>query len=178
MRAVGELVSIDEYLSNPLYARSEWVEGEIVERGMGTGPHGKLSGKVFFYLHLYFRQHPIGDVGVEVHCHFSLAGEHIYRIPDVAVVLSESMLNIRHIEGAPAIAFEVRSPDESVTSQIAKCREYVEAGSLYAVLLVPERQTVHVLTAGQPRLELSVADTLRFPDVLPGFELPLAELFA
>ncbi len=178
MRAVGELVSIEEYLSNPLYARSEWVEGEIVERGMGTGPHGKLSGKVFFYCHLYFRRFPIGDVGVEVHCHFTLAGEHIYRIPDVAIVLGESMDNIHRIDGAPAIAFEVRSPDESVTSQIAKCREYIDAGSLYAVLLVPETKMAHVLTAGQPRLELGVGDTLRFPEVLPGFELPLKELFA
>jgi Uma2 family endonuclease len=178
MRAVGELVSIDEYLSNPLYARSEWVEGEIVERGMGTGFHGELSGDLFVALRSYLRAHPIGGVGVEVHCHFVLAGERIYRIPDIAVVLGARMRNIHHIQGPPAIAFEVRSPDESVTSQIAKCREYIEAGSLYAVLLVPETRMVHVLTAGQPRQELTVADTLRFPEVLPGFELPLAELFA
>ncbi|MCX6593985.1 MAG: Uma2 family endonuclease [Acidobacteria bacterium] len=178
MRAVGELVSIDEYLSNPLYARSEWVEGEIVERGFGTGFHGHLTGELSAHICQYFLHHPIGDVGISVHCHYVLAGERIYRIPDVALVLGQRMRNIHHIDGAPAIAFEVRSPDESVTSQIAKCREYIDAGSLFAVLLVPEKQIVHVMTARQPRLELGVGDTLRFPEVLPGFELPLKELFA
>ncbi len=60
----------------------------------------------------------------------------------------------------------------------AKAAEYLQAGTPLVWVVDPEARQVLVHRPGQPTLTLSADDTLEGGDVLPGFTLPLTQLFA
>ena len=59
-----------------------------------------------------------------------------------------------------------------------KRREYFAAGTRLVWEVNPRRRTVTVYTGPRTSTRLTETDTLTGGDVLPGFSLPLAELFA
>lgn len=77
----------------------------------------------------------------------------------------------------PTVAVEVRSPDESMASQRAKCRLYRQSGVPVVWLVDPRTRTVEIFEDDRDGTVLRIGDTLTTPH-LPGFSLPLAELFA
>ena len=77
----------------------------------------------------------------------------------------------------PTLAVEVRSPDETMAEQRAKCRFYRHHGVEVAWLIDPEARTVEVFDADRDGETLS-ADAALESSYLPGFSLPLEKLFA
>jgi len=61
-------------------------------------------------------------------------------------------------------------------SQLAKCRFYLAHGVDVACLIDPESRTVEVFEGDGDGQALSPGSSLESP-MLPGFSLPLAELF-
>jgi Uma2 family endonuclease len=84
------------------------------------------------------------------------------------------------VRGAPDLAVEVLSPDEGPAAVREKVAEYLAAGValVWVVDTAPDRETVTVHRPGQPARVLGRGDLLTGEDVLPGFRLPLAELWA
>jgi Uma2 family endonuclease len=58
-----------------------------------------------------------------------------------------------------------------------KLSEYLLIGVRFVVLIDPGKSTVSVYHGSEQEI-LSVNDTLTLPDVLPGFAVPVARLFA
>jgi Uma2 family endonuclease len=77
--------------------------------------------------------------------------------------------------GAPDIAFEVISSDSAKRLQF-KIDAYLENGSKAVCCIYPEQKRISVFMPGQ-WTELKGSDSLEFPSLLPGFSLPLAEIF-
>jgi Uma2 family endonuclease len=79
----------------------------------------------------------------------------------------------------PDIAIEIISPDQSITSQGAKCALHVERGAGVALLLDPERQTAHLYTPADPLIPRALApeERLELAGLLPD-PPTVAELFA
>jgi len=73
---------------------------------------------------------------------------------------------------APDLSMEVIPPDEVN----AKVGDYLEAGTRMMVVVELEQETATVHTA-TTTLHLSLDDTLDGADVVPGWTLPLRELF-
>jgi Uma2 family endonuclease len=82
------------------------------------------------------------------------------------------------VRGFPDLAVEVLSPDEGPTAVQDKVAEYLAAGVPLVWVCDPAREAVTVHQPGQPPRVLGAADVLTGEDVLPGFRLPLAELWA
>jgi Uma2 family endonuclease len=59
-------VSIEEYLSNPAYEHSEYVNGEVVPLNAGTKSHSRIQGKCFRKLDEYFDSHPGAYAGPDM----------------------------------------------------------------------------------------------------------------
>jgi Uma2 family endonuclease len=102
-------------------------------------------------------------------------------IPDLSFVRAERMPprneQIKYFRFAPDLAVEVLSPSNRRVEIDRKIAIYREAGVPLVWLVDPFKQTVEVFTATGVR-SLTAADTLDGGEVLPGFSLPLAELFA
>jgi Uma2 family endonuclease len=170
-------VSVDEYLSNPGYEHSEYVDGEVVALNVGTKKHSRLQGKCFRKLDEFLDQHAIGYAATELHCRLNIRGNVRFRLPDVAVVLNDTDEDARYLDRAPDFVIEIRSPEDSLQSQMRKMRDYFANGTRLAWLILPEEQSVLVLTPDGPPDSFGIGETLDGGAVLPGLCVPVSDLF-
>lgn len=73
---------------------------------------------------------------------------------------------------------EVLSEGNTAKEMARKRREYFAAGARLVWLVYPKSRTVQVYKTAQESVTLDATQTFDGGDVLPGFTLPLAELFA
>lgn len=73
---------------------------------------------------------------------------------------------------------EIRSPDDSVSDQIAKFTDYFANGCQLGWLILPEEKAVLVLALGTLAPTVARAgDSLDGGSVLPGMQVPVDSLF-
>ena len=107
----------------------------------------------------------------------------LVRLPDVAFV-SWDRLPGRRVPDEPVpnvvpdLAAEVLSPSNTFGEMTRKRSEYFRAGVRLVWEIDPRARTVRVYTSETTYSDLTAADTLDGGPVLPGFTLPLAQLFA
>jgi Uma2 family endonuclease len=168
--------TIEEYLSEPAYEHSEYVNGAVVELNLGTKQHARIASRCAYKLEQYLEQHPGGSVYVELRCRLRIGGQTCYRLPDVCYVLSP--FEERYLERAPDLCAEIRSPDDSISNSIAKFADYFANGCKLGWLILPEEQSVLVLTPGTPAPTVArISDALGGGSLLPGLQIPVASLF-
>jgi len=78
---------------------------------------------------------------------------------------------------APDLAVEVLSPSDRMADALAKVAMYLQAGTPLVWLVNPVTRTVVDFRAEMDPLTLSESDTLDGGDILPGFRVPVAEIF-
>lgn len=78
----------------------------------------------------------------------------------------------------PNLVVEVRSPNDTWTEAIGKVIDYLKVGVPIVLFIDPGTRSVSV--CGEPfgQRMLGFSDTLTIPEVLPGFSVPVAALFA
>lgn len=175
-RSAAAIVSLEEYLANPVYKHCEYIDGVAVDLNLGTGRHGHIQIRISRKLDDYLERNPIGYCYAELHCRLKVKGRVRYRLPDVSAILGSFVEG--HAEDAPDLCAEIRSPEDKVTAQIAKFSDYFSNGCKLGWLVVPEERTVLILTPGSSPRVASIDDTLDGGDILPGLEIPVAALFA
>ena len=100
------------------------------------------------------------------------------RVPDVPFVRKARELDDRgFFPGAPDIAIEVVSPSDRLTEVRRKVGDYLRAGTLLVIVIDPDTQIAWTYTQSGQR-ELTINDSLEGLDVVPGWTLPLRELFS
>jgi Uma2 family endonuclease len=77
----------------------------------------------------------------------------------------------------PDLAVEVLSPSNTSAEIDRKAREYFTAGTQLVWIVDPQTQTVRVHSSPDDIAELTVTDTIDGGRVLPGFTMPVAEMF-
>ncbi len=105
------------------------------------------------------------------------------RSPDVAFVSKERLQGLKRLpkgffQGAPDLAVEIVSPSNTFEEIHTKSVEFFASGTRLVWVVNLDEQWVMVYYAPQPDRLLKIADSLEGEDVIPGFSLPLAELFA
>jgi Uma2 family endonuclease len=103
-------------------------------------------------------------------------------IPDVLFVTNDS-LPIRHTRERyfatiPEITVEVTSKNDSTSMVANKVADYLKAGVKVVWIADPATKTVTVHRAGRDPEVFGGDDVLVCEDVLPGFRLPLVNVFA
>ncbi len=78
----------------------------------------------------------------------------------------------------PDLAVEIVSPNDRADDINDKVHEYLEAGARLVWVFWPRRRAVMVHEPDQPIHELGPDDFLDGGDVLPGFRVRVADLFA
>ena len=85
---------------------------------------------------------------------------------------------MKFLELAPDLAVEVVSPSDSANEIQEKVNEYLDVGVRLIWVVYPIQHTVTVYAADRAGRLLNEADTLDGGDVLPGFSLAVADIFA
>ncbi|MBO9308510.1 MAG: Uma2 family endonuclease [Chloroflexi bacterium] len=105
--------------------------------------------------------------------------------PDVAFIRAERLSGIRRrgfFQIPPDLAIEVVSPSDSIPALQRKAARYLALGVREVWIIYPDDQTADIYRAGSApdRLEVQqiASDGALESDLLPGFRLPLSQLFA
>ena len=103
------------------------------------------------------------------------------REPDVYYVSSDRLpLDIRvqgYLEVMPELVVEIVSPSDTQQSVNDKTTMWLSHGVLMVIEVYPAEQAVMVHRTAAPSVTLTGDDVLDGGDVLPGFTLPLSEIF-
>jgi Uma2 family endonuclease len=154
--------------------RLEFINGEVVEMSPGRSTYSKVAIVLAAVVYNFCRQHNIP---------YNASGsEGAYRIegntvaPDFAYKNTE-LINEYPDPVPPLWVVEVISPTDKAEAIREKREMYLRAGILLWEIYYPSR-SVDVYTPGKPMKTYSIGDVLDGGDVLPGFTLAVAELFA
>lgn len=85
--------------------------------------------------------------------------------------------NVFLIEGPPVLAVEILSPSDKHEEVVEKIEVYLESGVALVWVVDPDLRTITVHKPGQEPELFNVNQELSGDPQLPGFRLPLAELF-
>lgn len=106
----------------------------------------------------------------------------VVRLPDVAFIRWDRLLTeagkIPDIAPVgPDLVIDIPTPENATAELARKRREYFAAGTKLVWEIEPDDRTVAVYTDPATHTLLTATDTLDGGTVLPGFVLPLADLF-
>lgn len=82
------------------------------------------------------------------------------------------------MNAVPALAVEVISPTDLIVEVEEKRQEYFKVGVTTVVVIFPTLRTIHVYDTATTSRILTEADTLDLGPAVPGFSVPVADLFA
>jgi Uma2 family endonuclease len=182
--ATATRLTLEEWLARPdTEPAGEFVDGEVHQKPMPNLAHYILAGLFVELLRGHVRRLNLGLVGPELRCVFGpLTGRRGY-VPDVAFV-SHARLPVADARALvpfpfpPDLAVEILSPDQDVARFARKLRFCLRHGVRLIWVVDPIAETVAVHRPGVEPVTLRVGDTLDGADVLPGFTLALAAVFA
>ncbi len=162
--------------------RNELVRGELRPMSPTGARHGRITSTITQRLHTYVEARKLGIV-LTGEPGFVLARQpDIVRAPDVAFVRISRVTAAGEPdgfwEGAPDLAVEVMSPHDTVYEVEEKVEDWISLGCSMVVVVSDRKRTVTVHRPAQSPRILRGTEVLDGEDVVPGFRLPLAEIFA
>jgi Uma2 family endonuclease len=183
MAITDQLMTADELWRLPDDGqRHELVAGELRTMAPSGSQHGRVTVRVTVPLGQHVEAHELGVVfGAETGFWIAENPDTV-RAPDVAFGRRERAEAIGDVTGywpgAPDLAVEVISPSDLYTELDEKVAMWLERGARMVLVVNPRRRTVAVhRPGGQVRL-LAESDEIDSEDVVPGWKLPVRELFA
>ena len=183
MATTTKLMTAEELLDMPDDGfRYELVRGELVKMAPAGFYHGVTSDRVERNLSTYVYENRLGEVcAAETGFLLGRDPDHV-RAPDVAFVRKERVESIGYtfgyFPGAPDLAVEVISPSDRYTEVDEKVAEWLAAGTSMVVVVNPRNRAVRVHRSPTDSVLLTEEDTLDGGDVVPGWEMPVADIFA
>lgn len=166
----------------PDNARVELIRGELIEMLPASFDHAWISQRIGRALG-NFAEPDLGAV-LGSSAGFILERDpDTFLEPDVSFVRAERIpsdaLRKRFPELAPDLVVEVLSPSERMVDVAKKVEIYLATGVQVVWVVDPQRKIVRVHTSGRTArvLRASVGDILDGGEVLPGFALPLTDIF-
>jgi Uma2 family endonuclease len=162
--------------------RYELVRGELRKMVPTGSEHAWISSDLDTGLNLYVKANNLGRVFTGEPGFFLAREPDHVRAPDVAFVRRERIEAIGRQSGywpeAPDLAIEVISPNDRYTEVDEKVADWLAAGTRMVVVVNPRNKTVKVHRSPTDVVTLTIADILDGSDVVPGWQMPITDIFA
>jgi len=160
-------ISIEEYLEAFYEPECEYIDGELIQKAMGTKDHAWLQATL---VGLLFQYQKAGLCQVLTEQSLRVR-QNAVLIPDVCLLSFE---NSEHgiVAEPPLLCIEVLSPSDRFTYTVKKCQEYLNWGVRASWIFDPEEHRAWFSDASGLH-PVPAAGVLRVGDI----ELALAELW-
>jgi Uma2 family endonuclease len=161
--------------------RYELVDGRVHRMSPVGGVHGMLVVRLAAAIELWLQEHPIGVLLTETGFVLTRNPDTV-RAPDLAFVRADRIpstgVPFGFWPGAPDLAVEILSPDDSPSDVRTKVRDYLRRGVPLVWVIDPRAQRVTAYRPSAVFQTLAADGALDGGGVLPGFTYPLRRLFA
>jgi len=182
MTGAAHVMTAEELLQyrNEPY-RQELIGGTLYEMEPPGALHGAVAAQIVARLAEHVRHHGLGRVfAAETGFHLRSDPDTV-RAPDAAFVTRERIEAIGipagYWPGAPDLAVEVVSPSDRGPQVEAKALDWLAAGSRAVVVLDPSDRVATVYRPDAAAEIVAGSRTLDLDHVVPGFAVPVADLF-
>jgi Uma2 family endonuclease len=174
------LITGEELFLGPDLGPCELVDGRIVPLSPTGRVHGRAEARLTAHLLIYVEGSNKGEV---------LTGEvgiYIRRDPDtvraadVAFISHERLARCRaegYLDVAPEIVVEVLSSTNRRGEITERLKDYFSAGADRVWVLDPKQRRILAYRSLADVQQFQVGDVLADEELLPGFRLPVADLF-
>ncbi len=176
-------VTAEELLNMPADGfRYELVRGELRKMSPAGQSHGEYAMSIGAPLAIHVKSNGLGKVyAAETGFKLESDPDHV-RAPDAAFISSARLEEVGEsdgfVEGAPDIAVEVISPSDRYTDVDEKVADWLDAGTLAVILVDPRRRVVKIHRSMTDIVVLNAEDPLAVDDIVPGWQMPIGEIFA
>jgi len=161
--------------------RAELVNGVVEELPMPRNKHGYICNLLAFFLTEFVRKNDRGRIMSNDSFIQTRTNPDTIRGPDISYFSYDRMPKGHVPDGLspriPDLVVEVRSPSDRWSKVTAKAMEYLEAGVRIVIILDPATATACVHRADEIQQIFDKGDELVLADVLPGFAVPVRQLF-
>ena len=162
-------------------SRYELSQGELVPMTPVGIPHSVIVARLMKLLSIHVDENRLGLVGPEGGFRLRRNPDTV-RAPDIAFISSERLaregMPQKFADFPPDLAVEVLSPEDAASEILRKVDEYLAAGVPLVWVVDPPIQKVTVYRSLQDIKVLSAQEELDGGDVLPGFRVSVAAIFA
>ncbi len=176
-----------DLLALPQNGVDRWlIRGQLREKPMTIRNrwHSRIMARVTYFLEAWLTQRP--EPRGSVLC--GEAGVRLRRDPDttvgIDVVYVSAEVTARQtdettlIDGVPVLVVEILSPKDTLDEVNEKIDTYLEAGVALVWVMNPHHRTVEIFRPGAEPELVNVQQELSGEPHLPGFQVPVAQLFA
>ncbi|HZO29617.1 MAG TPA: Uma2 family endonuclease [Chloroflexota bacterium] len=180
--AVGQRrITLEEFLAMPEQKPElELMDGEVTPKMAPVTEHVVLQLQFRDLVDDFARPRKLARAFPELRESYAEAST----IPDVSVYTWDRLPRSpsggwnNDVRNPPDLAFEVRSPSQSATDVLVRCLWYVANGARVSIYADPTERLVVVFRPLAEPIVLVHAGTVDLSDVIRGFALDIAELFA
>jgi Uma2 family endonuclease len=180
-KSEDSLMTGEELLHRPDLNPCELVNGRVVPT-MATGDeHADVECELVMRLRIYGKETQRGRaLGGEVGIYIRRDPDTV-RAADVVFISRERDLRPRakgYLETAPELVVEVLSPDDRMSRVKDKLRDYFSAGVQVVWVVNPSSRRILVHRSLTNVMVLDERQILTDEELLPGFRLPVGDLFS
>jgi Uma2 family endonuclease len=175
-------VTADELLRMPDDGfRYELIHGEVNRMSPAGSLHGRIAATIAVHIGQHVRSRNLGAVfGAETGFRLATDPDHV-RAPDVAFVaqqrLADTGIPDGFFPGPPDLAVEVVSPGDTFTAVEGKVADWLAHGTRLVVVADARRQRVTCYRSTTEVRLLGENDAVDGGDVVPGWSLPVRQIF-
>ena len=175
---VGDLEQLQGILCEAhLDYQLELVDGKIIIRGPSDIVSSEIGAEFGRLLRNWVKPRKLGRV-FESSGGFILPNSDL-RVPDVSFVTASRLKQSKRYfaELVPDIVVEIKSQSDRLKPLREKIQSFIELGAKVGILIDPDKRTVTIYTPTADPVVLTDGDMISIPELLPGWEVPVAELW-
>jgi Uma2 family endonuclease len=171
----------EELLRRPEFGPCELIDGRIVPIAPTGDEHGDVESELGMRLRLYGKQSKqgralVGEVGIYIR-----RNPDTVRAADIIFISTERDARPRskgYFEVAPELVVEILSPDNRPGLLREKLIDYFFAGVVLVWVVDPALRRVYAYRSLSAVQELKEGQVLADEKLLPGFSVPVSDLFS
>ena len=158
--------------------RLELVDGEVIVMSPSGYESDEVVARVIGKLFPHVDGNRLGRITASS-AGFTLPNSNT-RAPDVSFVTAERLRRAPRsfAKLAPDLMFEVKSPEDTLKKLRDKIDDFLSQGTRVGILIHPEQRWVEIRRSGQNSVTLRDGDMLSIPDLLPGWEVAVSDLWS